>query len=56
MENGRTRFTHGEKFSGFLVSVLEGALSATEAGFHSMNAALKKEAEAQMGIPRADVV
>ncbi len=45
IEGGQTRFTHGEKFSGLLVPLLGGALSATEAGFHSMNAALKKRAE-----------
>ncbi len=43
--DGRTRFVQGEKFSGILVPLLGGALSATEAGFHSMNAALKKQAE-----------
>lgn len=41
----QTRLTQGEKFSGLLVGLLSGALSATEAGFKDMNAALKKEAE-----------
>ena len=42
---GRTRLTQGERFSGFLVGFLGGALAATEAGFKAMNAALKQEAE-----------
>jgi hypothetical protein len=41
----RTRFTQGEKFSGLLVGLLGGMLSATEAGFKAMNTALKKQAE-----------
>lgn len=41
----RTRLTQGEKFSGLLVGFLGSALSATKAGFESMNTALKKEAE-----------
>ena len=44
---GRTRFTQGERFSGFLVGLLGGMLPATEAGFKAMNAALKREAERQ---------
>jgi hypothetical protein len=43
--NDRTRFTQGEKFSGVLVGRLSGTLSATEAGFKAMNAALKEKAE-----------
>jgi len=42
----RTRLTQGEKFSGVLVGFLSSALSATEAGFRAMNAALKQRAEA----------
>jgi hypothetical protein len=42
----RTRLTQGEKFSGVLVGFLSSALSATEAGFKAMNAALKQRAEA----------
>ena len=42
---GRTRLMQGEKFSGVLVGLLSGTLSATEAGFKAMNAALKREAE-----------
>lgn len=41
----RTRLTQGEKFSGLLVGLLSGALSATEAGFRAMNTALKQEVE-----------
>jgi hypothetical protein len=41
----RTRFTHGEKFSGLLVSIFGGTLSATEEGFKAMNLALKRRAE-----------
>jgi len=42
---GGTHLTHGEKFSGVLVSLLSDTFSATEAGFRSMNTALKHEAE-----------
>jgi hypothetical protein len=48
----RTRFTQGEKFTGFLVTILGGTLSATENGFNAMNAALKQRAE-QKGSPDA---
>jgi hypothetical protein len=41
----RTRLTQGEKFSGLLVRPLGRMLSATEAGFKAMNAALKEQAE-----------
>ncbi len=50
---GRTRFVQGEKFSGILLPLLAGVLSATEAGFHSMNAALKKQAERKEAGPDA---
>lgn len=43
--NGATRFIHGEKFSGFLVSLLGGTLDKTKAGFELMNEALKRECE-----------
>jgi hypothetical protein len=42
----RTRLTHGEKFSGVLVGMFGGTLSATEDGFKTMNVALKQRAEA----------
>lgn len=51
--DGQTRFTQGEKFSGFLVSLFGSTLSATESGFHSMNAALKKRAEEGEGASNA---
>jgi hypothetical protein len=41
----RTRFTHGERFSGFLVAIFGGTLAATEEGFKAMNLALKQQAE-----------
>jgi hypothetical protein len=41
----RTRFRHGEIFSGLLVSVLAGTLPATQQGFDAMNSALKHLAE-----------
>jgi hypothetical protein len=42
---GRTMLTQGEKFSGLLVGLVSGTLSATEAGFKAMNTALKQQAE-----------
>jgi hypothetical protein len=56
IEEGRTRLTQGEKFSGLLVGLLSGTLPATEAGFKAMNAALKRRAEqdeAQINAPRS---
>jgi hypothetical protein len=41
----RTRLTHGESFSGILVGMFAGTLSATQDGFEAMNAALKQRAE-----------
>jgi len=41
----KTHLTQGEKFSGLLVALLSGALSATATGFEAMNTALKREAE-----------
>jgi len=46
LDEGRVRFTHEERFSGLLVGLARGMLSATESGFHAMNAALKERAEA----------
>lgn len=40
-----TRFTHGERFTGILVGLFGGTLTATEAGFRAMNTALKQRAE-----------
>ncbi len=46
--NGGTLFKQGEIFSGLLVPFLKGSLDgATKQGFISMNAALKREAEAR---------
>jgi hypothetical protein len=42
-----TRFTQGETFTGVLVGLLEGTLTATEEGFRAMNKALKERAENQ---------
>lgn len=43
----RTRFVHGEKFSGLFVSMARASLDgATRAGFVAMNEALKARAEA----------
>src|SRR4051812_27357319 len=43
----QTRFVHGERFSGLLVSMAKSALEGgTRAGFVAMNKALKARAEA----------
>jgi hypothetical protein len=42
---GRTRFIHGEAFSGLLVALLGRTISAAEAGYQAMNVALKRRAE-----------
>lgn len=42
---GRVHFTQGERFSGVLAGLMPGMLTATEGGFHAMNAALKERAE-----------
>jgi len=39
------RFIQGELFSGILVGLMRGSLSATEEGFKAMNMALKERAE-----------
>ena len=49
----QTRLSQGEKFSGLLVGLLSGTLTATEAGFKAMDAALKKEAEKTHGPNRS---
>jgi hypothetical protein len=41
----RTRFIHGENFSGILVALMKGALEKTRQGFMLMNASLKRECE-----------
>jgi hypothetical protein len=42
----RSRFVHGERFTGILVGFVKGILGKTEAGFEQMNAALKQRVEA----------
>ena len=44
LRNG-TYFVHGERFSGLIVGVMRGTLTATEDGFKAMNLALKERAE-----------
>ncbi len=43
----RTRFIHGEKFSGLLVPLMGNILEKTKDGFMLMNKSLKKECERQ---------
>jgi hypothetical protein len=45
LNSKRTRFTHGEKFSGILVPMMGGILEKTKYGFEQMNKAIKKESE-----------
>ncbi|WP_299705874.1 SRPBCC domain-containing protein [uncultured Pontibacter sp.] len=45
MGENTTKFIHGEKFSGILVSLMGGALNKTKEGFQLMNEALKRECE-----------
>ncbi|SEO56691.1 hypothetical protein SAMN04487948_103264 [Halogranum amylolyticum] len=46
VDDGRTRLTHAESFGGVLTGIVNRFVgSATEAGFHEMNAALKARAE-----------
>lgn len=44
-DSGKTKFIHGEKFSGFLVSVMGKMLDKTKYGFELMNESIKKECE-----------
>jgi len=46
---GRTRFVHGENFSGLLVKLLGRALTQTARGFVFMNQALKRRVEETAG-------
>ena len=43
--DGGTRMTHGEEFSGILVSLMGGATRSTDDGFSAFNEALKHRAE-----------
>jgi hypothetical protein len=45
LPGGRTRFTHGETFSGVLVPLTSTVLRRTEAGFTAMNEALRRRSE-----------
>ena len=47
MGAGRTRFIHGENFSGLLVPFMEKILDNTKKGFSMMNLELKKQCERQ---------
>lgn len=42
---GRTRFVHGERFTGLLIPFMGGVLDKTERGFELMNRALKERVE-----------
>jgi hypothetical protein len=44
-ENDKTKFIHGEKFSGLLVPLLGKILDKTHKGFQLMNESIKKECE-----------
>jgi hypothetical protein len=46
IDGQRSRFVHGERFTGILVGFVKGILGKTEAGFEEMNAALKQRVEA----------
>jgi hypothetical protein len=43
--DGRSRFLHGEKFTGLLIPFMGGVLEKTRRGYEMMNAALKARAE-----------
>ena len=45
IDGQRSRFVHGERFTGILVGFFKGVLPKTEAGFEEMNAALKRVVE-----------
>ncbi len=45
LDDNRTKFIHGEIFSGFLVALMGGALDKTKTGFELMNESLKKACE-----------
>ena len=42
---GRTRFLHGERFSGFLIPFMNSTIEKTHRGYHLMNDALKRRVE-----------
>ncbi|MGQ1948392.1 SRPBCC family protein [Geofilum sp. OHC36d9] len=43
----KTKFIHGERFSGLLVSLMGQTLNKTKAGFEFMNEAIKRECESK---------
>jgi hypothetical protein len=45
LDNGQTRFIHGEKFGGILVPFMEKTFIKTKKGFEMMNQALKEQCE-----------
>lgn len=45
LEDGRSRFTQRERFSGILVPILSSLMRDTDAGFAAMNAAFKQRVE-----------
>jgi hypothetical protein len=45
LENDKTKFIHGEKFSGLLVPFVGKMLDKTQKGFQLMNESIKKECE-----------
>jgi hypothetical protein len=52
LDDGRTRLTQAEEFSGVLVPVMGSMLERTRAGFVAMNEALRLRAEAATSTPR----
>ncbi len=45
VKKGKTKFIHGENFSGILIPMMGNALNKTKEGFDLMNESLKKECE-----------
>jgi hypothetical protein len=45
LENNKTKFIHGEKFSGLLVPLVGKMLDKTKKGFQLMNESIKNECE-----------
>jgi len=53
LEDGRTRLTQAEEFSGVLVPVMASMLARTREGFAAMNEAVRLRAEAATTVPTA---
>lgn len=49
ISTGGSRLTHGERFSGILVTPLLALMTDTEIGFDAFNTALKERVEARIG-------